>query len=200
MLKRLLLLIFLFLSGCFWLAPAKAAGTYYYDNIEVQINVKQDSSFDVTEKQTYNLTGSFGYFFRDIELKDLDHISNIKVLDSNGNVVSDPNISYKGNQLHIQWNFPRRDFNNELKFWTVEYTVYGGLRFFKDYDELYWNAIFQDRDVNVNNAKVIIHLPKETSFQALSYIGKPGNDRKNYNYDKIDDKTIEFAEKNIAPE
>ena len=82
MVKKILLL-FLVFAGCFWLSPVLAQ-TYYYDYIEVDIFVKEDSTFDVIERQTYYLDGSFGYLFRDVELKDLDHILYCIVLDRRG--------------------------------------------------------------------------------------------------------------------
>lgn len=200
MVKKLLLL-FLVFSGCFWFFPVLAQ-TYYYDNIEIDIFVKQDSTFDVIEKQTYYLDGSFGYLFRDIELKDLDHISNVLVYDSNENLLDKNNydLSYRGNQLHIQWNFPRILFNKDFKSWTVKYTIHGGLRFFNDYDELYWNAIFEDREVNVKNAKITVHLPQETeNISTWLYLGKQGSKQTNNNQKIIDNKTVEFWGNDINP-
>ena len=201
MVKKILLL-FLVFAGCFWFSSISAQ-TYYYDNIEVEIFVKENSTFDVIERQTYYLDGSFGYLFRDIELKDLDHVSNVLVYDSDENLLDKDNynFSYKENDLHIQWNFQRRIFNKETKFWAVKYTVHGGLRFFKDHDELYWNAIFEDREVDVKNAKVTVHLPegiKQEDIKVWSYLGRPADDRTSYNYN-IGDRTIVFSEQNIKP-
>jgi len=198
-----ILLFFLVLIGCFWFSSALAQ-TYYYDNLEVDIFVKQNSAFDVIEKQTYYLDGSFGYLYGDIELKDLDHISDVLVYDSEGNLLDkdDYDLLYKGNRLHIQWNFPRKMFNQETKFWAVKYTVHGGLRFFKNYDELYWNAVFQDREVDVKKAKVIAHLPEgieKKDIEVWLYTGTQNNSRISYDYKVIDNKTIEFEGKNIKP-
>jgi uncharacterized membrane protein len=199
MVKKMLLL-FLVFAGCS-VSGFVHAQSYYYDNINVNIFIKPDSTFDVIEQQTYYLDGSFGYLFRDIELKDLDHISDVLVYDSEGRLLdkNSYDMSYQGNRLHIQWNFPRRTFSKELKTWTIKYTVHGGIRFFKDYDELYWNAIFEDRDVNVKIADITVHLPEETDYEALSYIGKAGNNQTNYDYDAIDKKTAEFSKENIGP-
>ena len=88
------------------------AKEYYYQDYEVEIFINQDSTFNVEEKQTYHLDGNFGYFFRDIERKKLDHFSDIEILDGGGNIVSNnqAEVSWDGNRKHIQWNFPRRDF------------------------------------------------------------------------------------------
>jgi len=192
--KTLLLLILLFGFFCFF-EPAEAADNYYYDLIKVEIWVNQDSTFDAVEKMTYNLDGNFGYFYRDIELKDLDHLSDVEVFDGEGNKLSKNqyDFKYKGNRLHLQWNFFRRDFNNELKSWVIKYKVHGGLGFFDDYDELYWNAIFQDREVIVKKAEVLVHLPQEVdSIKPRLFIGSLGDKRESSNYQIIDKKTIKF--------
>jgi len=196
-------LFLLILIGCFVFGFVDAR-TYYYQDINVDIYIKKDSTFDVVENQTYFLSGDFGYFYRDIELKGLDHISNIEVFDSEGRKTDKENldISYQENRLHIQWNFPRKNFNQELKSWSVKYTVYGGLGFFDGWDEIYWNAIFQDRDVIVKNAEVTVVLPEaigKENIEAKMFIGKLNDTNLNRNYEIINDKMIEFHGKNINP-
>jgi len=46
------------------------------------------------------------------------------------------------------------------KTWTFEYLVHGGLRFFKDHDELYWNAVSSARDVVIDEVEVLARLPQ----------------------------------------
>ena len=179
-----------------------AEKSYYYESIKVDIQVNQDSTFEVIEEQTYRLTGSFGYFYRDIELKDLDHLSDIEVFDGQGGKLNEDEyeLSYKGNQRHIQWNFPRRNFNNELKSWTVKYKVHGGLGFYDDYDEFYWNAIFSDRDVEVANAEVVVHLPESAQIkQVRLFIGRLASKTDFSSYQIIDNQTVRFWGSNIKP-
>ena len=197
--KAFLFSIIIFSFFCFGFVNAQ---NYYYDKIEVEIRINKDSTFDVSEKQTYSLDGSFGYFYRDIELKRLDHISDVEVSDSQGNKLDKKayDLKHKGNKLHIQWNFVRRDFENELKSWTVKYRVHGGLGFYKDYDELYWNVIFQDREVVVKKAEVFVYLPeKADQIKARLFAGKEGSQQESLNYQIIDEKTIKFWEEDIYP-
>jgi len=196
--SKKILLLFLVLFGCLAFGFVDAE-TYYYNDIEVDITINKDSTFNVVEKQTYYLNGSFGFFYRDIELKDLDHIKNIEVYDSNNNRVENPDIKYRGNDLHVQWNFARRVFDHEMKAWTIKYTVVGGLRFFDNHDELYWNAIFEDREVDVRRATVNVYLPEEVkSVEAWSYVGTLGS-KESSSY-KINGNAVKFNETLIAPQ
>jgi len=149
-----------FLFGNFSCVSAKS---YFYQDYQVDIFINKDSTFDVVEKQIFRLDGNFGYFYRDLKRKKLDHFSDIEILDETENPISKEalKIYWQGDEKHIQWNFPRRDFHNETKGWIIRYKVNGGLGFYKDHDELYWNVIPEDRKVEIKKLKTVIHLPEE---------------------------------------
>lgn len=197
--KSLIILISLtILFGVFGFTKAESDQIYFYQLIDVDITVNPDSTFDVIEKQTYNLLGSFGYFYRDIELKGLDHISNIEVFNNLDRKLNEDEYrtSYKNGRWHVQWNFPRKNFGHENMSWTIKYKVHGGLGFFDNYDEIYWNAIFADRDVPVVEANIMVHLPDKTINQRL-FIGPLNSKNESSNFEVIDDKTIRFWGYNI---
>ena len=144
------------------------AGVYHYKNFEVDIKINEDSTFDVTEKQTYYLNGSFGFFNRDISLNKIDAITDIEVFDGENKKISKNELEIKSKigEKHIQWNFPRRNFLEEEKSWTVKYKVHGGISFLKNYDEIYWNAIPSDRTVPIENVRVTVSLPNNEKFRS----------------------------------
>jgi uncharacterized membrane protein len=204
--KKIFLRIFLIsVFALFSLGACQAASqVYYYDSVGIDIQINPDSTFDVIEKQTYYLDGNFGFFYRDIDLKGTDHISNIEVLDSDGKKIAkkEYTISYKNNDLSIRWNFPRMDFSDALKSWTIKYKVHGGLGFFENYDEIYWNAVFADRMVQVKRADVVIHLPEEFPREKISqksFIGQTGSQNESVDYEFINNQTIHFWGRDIEP-
>ncbi len=144
------------------------AKEYYYKDYEVDIKIKEDSTFDVTEKQTYFLDGSFGFFNCDISLNKIDAITDVEVFDEKNNKIPKSELDIKSGfgEKHIQWNFPRRNFSEEEKSWTVKYKVHGGISFLRDYDEIYWNAIPQNRTVPIENVKVTVSLPNNEKFRS----------------------------------
>jgi len=101
--------------------------------------------------------------------KDIDCVTDIEVFDfdEDGNRISksDLEISSGFGEKHIQWNFARRNFNEEEKGWTVKYKVHGGIGFLKDYDEIYWNAIPNNRSVPIENVKITVNLPNNEKFK-----------------------------------
>ncbi|MBW6440642.1 DUF2207 domain-containing protein [Patescibacteria group bacterium] len=142
------------------------AKEYYYKDFEVDIKINQDSTFDVTEKQTYFFDGNFGFVNRNVSLNKIDAITDIEVFDGDNNKIPKIQlfINLKNGAKYIQWNFARRDFDQEEKSWTVKYKVHGGISFLKNYDEIYWNAIPSVRDVAIQNVKVTISLENGEKF------------------------------------
>ena len=59
--SKLLFLVMAVFVFCFNV-QSSLAKEYYYKDYEVDIKINKDSTFDVTEKQTYYLDGSFGFF------------------------------------------------------------------------------------------------------------------------------------------
>lgn len=176
-----------------------SAKEYYYKDYEVDIKINEDSTFDVTEKQTYYLDGSFGFFNRDISLNKIDAITDIEVFDGENKKISKNELEIKSNfdEKHIQWNFPRRIFLGEEKSWIVKYKVHGGISFLKNYDEIYWNAIPFNRTVPIENVKVTVSLPNGEKFRSdLIKLYSEQKLSKNY-YFRYDDTQAVFINRDL---
>ncbi len=195
--KQLFLAVAVFIF-CFNIQTSFAK-EYYYQDFEVDIKINEDSTFDVTEKQTYFLDGSFGFFNRDISLNKIDAITNIEVFDGDNKKIpkSDLEISSGFGEKHIQWNFLRRNFSEEEKSWTVKYKVHGGISFLRNYDEIYWNTVPPDRTVPIKNVKVTVSLPNNEKFRSdLIEIYSEQTLPKNY-YFRYNDTQAVFEGRNL---
>lgn len=105
---------------------------------------------------------------------------------SEGRAIADPDFYIVETEkvgaekrLTITWVFDEngRDFSNDNVTFTIEYDIYGGFGYFDDYDLLYWNAIFEDREVTVENVSVNIFSPQpvDTSPENLQVPGQANN-------------------------
>jgi len=93
---RLLFLAIMFFAVCLGAQTYSAAAKeYYYKDFEVDIKINKDSTFDVMEKQTYFLDGSFGFFNRDVSLNKIDAITDIKVFDGKNNKIPKSELEIK---------------------------------------------------------------------------------------------------------
>ncbi|OGD68255.1 hypothetical protein A2996_01110, partial [Candidatus Campbellbacteria bacterium RIFCSPLOWO2_01_FULL_34_15] len=162
------LLLFLFASP---INAEEQNRSYLYDSFKVDIVINKDSTLDITERQTFNYKGRYNKGWRSIPLNKVSAITDVKVIDGATGLElihsskilekTDPDswgkyTFYKQNgAINIEWYYDLADTSHE---WIIEYKVYGGIGFYNDHDEVYWN-LFTDFDVPINHLEVLITLP-----------------------------------------
>lgn len=158
----------IFLPALVW---AQENRSYQYDKIDVSIQVNKDSTFDVTEIQTYNYVGEYHKGWRSVSLNKISSITDAQVFDGATNqplkYSSDKldkynpaswgyYTTYKENGAQvIEWYYNLKDTTH---VWVLKYKVHGGIGFYKDHDEVYWN-IFTDYSVPVLRTTAKVALP-----------------------------------------
>ncbi len=196
----LLLMIGLFV-GLPSLAVEAQDKTYYWDRINVDITLLSNSDIEIVETQTFVFTqGSFTFAYRNIPMNRLQSITNVEVWEGQTRYQSGRDapgtfrVSREGGDTRITWWYPTTA--NTTRTFTLKYTVVGGLRFYEGGDQLFWKAIFPDRDFAVQDARVTVHLPQtfaRTELLVATY-GAPAE------YDILDGRTVVFTAQNIPPE
>lgn len=173
--KRIFIFIFLFIfliPNFSLAADINENRNYFYEFIDITAQINEDSTVDITEKQTFNYSGQYNKGWRSISLKKIDHISDIKIVNGEtGEALvynkfilekNDPNswgkysVYQEGRNLNIEWYYNLSDTKQD---WIISYKVHGAIGFYKDYDEFYWN-LFTDYDVPVISSKINVLLPK----------------------------------------
>jgi uncharacterized membrane protein len=172
-------------------AFAQENKVYYYKSFDANITVQKDSSFIVEEKQLYSYRGNFNKGYRNIPLKGLGDISDVEVIDGE----TGQSLKYSSDTLDklspsswskytyykqsgemiIEWYYNLSDTDH---LWILKYKVRGGLGFYKDHDEVYWN-IFTNYDVPVASSTVYVYLPANnftpSDFTAAAYTSDAAN-------------------------
>ncbi len=200
--KKIIYLILGLVVGLFIFSPVQAQEkSWYFISWDIDIQINQDSTFVIKETQTFDFTGNFHWVKRDIAKRKLKRITDVKVFDEQGKELRFPDIEITedSSQVSIKVNF---DLTDRQAAWTFQYTVHGGIGYFEDHDELYWNAVSQDRDVKINSVKVIVHLPEEVEKSELKqrlFVGPYGATTESQNFSIVDKKTLEYRGQNIAP-
>lgn len=194
----LFLFILIFLYPFFTFAQEKS---WYFKSWDVDIQINKDATFIVREKQTFDFTGNFHWVKRDIAKKRLEKIVDVAVFDEKGSQLEYPDVEVieDTEQVSIKLNF---DLTDTQKTWTFQYKVIGGIGYFEDHDELYWNAVSSERDVEINNVRVLVHLPElvaTTKLKQKLFIGPTGSILEAKTYSVLDGKKLEFTGTNIAP-
>jgi len=192
--------VFLF-SGSQALAQIDGNKWWDFEKWVVDISINKDSTFIVRETQTFNFHGNYHWAKRDIAKNKVRAITDVKVFDSSGKELSYPEVEITGDaaQVSVKLNF---DLTDTQATWTFEYKVIGGLGYFEDHDELYWNAVSSERNVPIKDVEVLVHLPemaaKEEMRQAL-YEGPYGSTIPLKTYQIIDGRTFKFWGNDIGP-
>ncbi len=145
----------------------------YWEHYDVGITINPDGTFWVIENNVLNFTqGPFRSGFAVIPTDRVDEITNISVT-GDGEVYRRStsgrpktfNVIDGGNELEIEWFFAP---TSGVHSYQVKYLVHGGLRYYKDGDQLWWEAVSDERDAPVRYSTVIVRLPQGVNVTELA--------------------------------
>lgn len=161
---------------------------YVIDNYDININVNENNTFDITE----NITAYFNIpkhgIFRTIPLKNtvtrLDGTtSKNRAKISNLTVDNEYETSRENGNYKIKIGSANQTFIGQQSY-LIKYTYNIGKDPIKDYDELYYNIIGTEWDTVIGNVTFNITMPKEFDYNKLGFssssFGSINNDNVNY--------------------
>ncbi|XOF32583.1 MAG: DUF2207 domain-containing protein [Candidatus Electrothrix sp. YB6] len=185
-----LLLVLLLQSG--QTVAAQKSPPFYWDFINVLIDVQQNGDMLITETQKYVFTGPHtNERYRYIPLDKVDGIDQIEVYEGEEKLAEETNV--KNGQRWIKW---RHDLNPpESHTFVLKYRVKGGIQVHGEEDWVYVKAIFKDRSAPIESGKVTVRLPDSLAGKITSFknFGVPAEPR------QIDERTVEFVAKGTLP-
>jgi uncharacterized membrane protein YgcG len=191
--SSILLAILISLSS---IAPATAA-TYpyyfYWDFINVDIDVQTNGDMLITENQKYIFTKlGKNQRYRYIPLDKIDEISDVSVFEEDKKITFDTGI--ENNNFWIRW---QHELNSpEEHTFTLKYRVIGGLNIYDEKYEVYWKAIFAKRNAPINKGKIIVTFPESFSRKIQEFRSYGVSTKAK----QIDENTVEFISTgNIPP-
>jgi uncharacterized membrane protein YgcG len=161
-----------------WPASAQTK-TLVWDNYDVTLTIEPDGDLRVVERQVIRfLSGTFTQGWAVIPLDKTEGIDAVTVADGDGvqyqevGFSADPHTfsTHRGDEgLEIEWSFP--PVSEDVRTFTLAYTVHGGLRVADEGDTLQWIAIDNERDFPIQAASVTVRLPEGASFLAIDSAG-----------------------------
>jgi uncharacterized membrane protein len=161
--------------------PAQAAEkSLVWERFDVDIQVNSDGTFDVTEHQAIRfIDGTFTFGYRDIPKRNFSYLSDWSVTDAAGNVYTQAMggalpftfvVDDSGGSYTIRWYFPE---TNQAQTYTLRYRVHDGLRYYADGDQLWWKAVYADRQFPVLESRVRVLVPSPATIdQWAAYINE----------------------------
>ena len=126
---------------------------FYWDNINVTIEVQTNGDMLVTETQKYVFTAAYNNErYRYIPLDKVDDIKDVTVSENNQIIPS--SIGTENNQLWIRWQHELKPPDSHT--FVIKYRVVGGLQLDGENTLVYWKAIAAGRKAPINTGKVTV--------------------------------------------
>jgi hypothetical protein len=148
----------------------------YWDRFDVNITVLPNGDFVVEEVQAIVFTsGEFHFGYRNIPMDRLERITDVEVWEGDRRYEPGQGTAYTfqtsvdGGDFVIQWYFPYT--SNSSHTFVLRYTVQGGLRYYDGGDQLFWKAVYADRDFPVYNSTVTVQLPGGAAADPVAAYG-----------------------------
>jgi hypothetical protein len=153
-------------------AASRQSKSFVYQRMDVDLRLQQDGTLNVTERLTMRYSGGpFSSASREIPFKRLDAIEAITVREAatayqenspqentDQRTPATFQITRDPQKVAIKWFYPPTS-DSERTF-TLNYRVRGVVRVGREEDELWWVAIFPDRNVPVEHSRVTLTLPE----------------------------------------
>ena len=159
---------------------------FYWDFINVNLNIQDNGDILVTEEQKYVFTDLHSpQHYRFFKLDNIKAIDNVRVFEDKKLLPVKTKI--KGDEFWIEWQENIKDKDTHL--FTLKYRAIGAITNNYGADKLYWKAIFPKRDAVIKKAEVVVELPELLAGKIRNYYNVGGN----FKSSLINDKLIKFT-------
>ena len=148
------------------------------NSFEANYYVQKDGSVKVIEEIKYFFTQPRHGIFRTIPFLKTNQDKQTYKLDLNNFSVNHPfSQSIENNQIKLKIGEADKTITGEQTY-IIEYQIKGGLTYFSDHDEFYWNVNGNDWEVPILSIEARVHFPQELSQSAIKtqcYTGRAGS-------------------------
>ncbi|MBK8795713.1 MAG: DUF2207 domain-containing protein [Anaerolineales bacterium] len=149
-------LLFGIVTGVATLPVSAAEKSLVWERFDVDIQVNDDGAFDVAEHQAIRFVdGAFSFGYRNIPKQNFAYLSDWAVTDAAGNVYQQAMggglpytfvVDDEGDSYTVRWYFPE---TSQPQTYTLSYRVHDGLRYYAGGDQVWWKAVYADRQFPV---------------------------------------------------
>ncbi|MFO7741228.1 MAG: DUF2207 domain-containing protein [Anaerolineae bacterium] len=173
-----------------------------YERYDVDIDVQPDGTLQVAETYQLRFEGEFRTGFAEIPLDFVTDIVDIRVRE--GDRVYEEFGSGPGtfttqrpfDAIRVEWEYEPTS-GTEVRTFTVEYRVLGGLWVYPEEDTLSWKAVPADRSgIPTEASRVTVHLPAPVDGNDLT-LDAQGVDAR---VDILDAQTVVFESQGAIPD
>ena len=174
-------LLLVLVIGSLWPLPAWGQErSVEWQRFDVDITVHDDGTFTVVETMEIRFIGGpFRYGYREIPGERLEALTDIQVVDEAGPYEALPgdvqegpprtfSVTRLGRTYNIRWFF--QPVSDTTRTFQVRYRVHGGLRAYAEGTQLWWKAVFPDRNAPVRQSVVTVRVPGPVQASAAYFV------------------------------
>jgi uncharacterized membrane protein YgcG len=155
-------------------AVAQEAKSLNWERLDVEIDVLENGDLRIKESNVINFTqGTFRFGYRDVKTDRLTDVTAISALDEGETPMRIETLTAENGDFRIKYffNSPARDERRTIR---LLYTVRGATRYYPDGDQVYWAAVFPERNgFDVFNSRVTLRLPANSDASKVEAYGPP---------------------------
>ena len=195
------------------LAPGAGAESYWFPEVDIEVTVREDGSFEYREERTYAFDGDFTFaFYRvmkerlaaggQVDITDFEISENGRPLERRPAHEIDQDrvpgtywVDYyhEGNSAYAKW-FYRAD--DEQRTFSISYVVHDAVTVYDDHAQLYWKFIAGNWEVPTRRVTGTVHLPDGASRDEVrAWLHAVLTSE----YQIVDGRTIRFEVDNLPP-
>ncbi|MGH2404209.1 MAG: DUF2207 domain-containing protein [bacterium] len=163
---RVICLLFITAVLAALMTQGAAAKSYVFPLVQIDAKVNPDGSMWITERRTYDFSGSFSWASYILERRGWSEIADVSVADEAGTYAPGRSeaprtyqVSMASHQMELKWYYSARD---QQKTFTIRYRVLGVVTRYPDTAELYWRFVGTGWDVFTKRVRVSVQIPGAT--------------------------------------
>lgn len=190
------------IAGLALLAIGAPAFAWNISSYDTRIEIQSDASMIVTETITADFTNDPHHgIWRKIPLVPKDRFGNNHRLRDEVLAVTDASgaslpvkITYEGGFINYKIGDPNVLVDGPRTY-IIRYKIMRAVRFFDDWDELYWNPVGTEWQAGIDRATCEVILPKDVppaGLRTASYTGFYGSTTSDAASEIVDKRTIRF--------
>ncbi|MDP3970344.1 MAG: DUF2207 domain-containing protein [bacterium] len=198
--RRIFIGIFLVFASLVPLSSFAQEKSWHFNEWQTDITIHSDGSIMVEETTDVEFIGSFSWVARQIAKQGRMEVSDVQVYDNK----YDEDVSLTSTVIDLYSETEVKiyhDTKDDTRNWTISYIADNVITNFDDYDELYWNAVSDDRDVPIDHVVAYIHLPLAVDTDAIQQrilSGSYGSKDELATFEIVDGKTLKYEGWDIA--
>jgi len=168
------------------MVSAQESTPFYWEYINVEIDVQENGDMLVSETQKYVFTAQHtNERYRWLPLDKVNSIEDVEVFEGDRKLSVTSGI--EENQQWIRWQHELTP--PESHTFVIKYRIKGGLQVHDNWDFVYWKAIFKERRAPIHRGTVTVRLPAVLAGHVHNFksFGVTAN------VSQVDAQTIEFV-------